>query len=157
MNIELNQKQQLNKNAVISSVLTLKEIAPYLPYELKLKFVSKYDVDKLSINDNVLLKTIDEGYISVNGYKTNNKSYLPILRPLSDLKNEIEVNGEKFIPAVYLSLVGNYKNIWGFEFDAIHYWEISSCVKEVEKLYEWHFDVFNLIERGLAVSIHDVV
>lgn len=78
--------------------LELKHIAPYLPYNLKLKYVSKYDVDKLSIESIVTLKQINEGSICVNGYKTNNKSYMPILHPLSDLTKEIEVNGEKFIP-----------------------------------------------------------
>jgi hypothetical protein len=27
----------------------------------------------------------------------------------------------------------------------------------IKKLIEWHFDIFNLIEQNLAVSIHDVV
>ena len=151
------QAPQLPQTAVTSSVLTLKEIATYLPYALKIKVENDTSVTFTMSGIDCLLNAVN--YAKGVWYESSSRieDIKPILRPLSDLKNEIEINGEKLVPAVYLSLVGNYKNVWGFEFDGIHYWEILSCIKEVEKLYEWHFDVFNLIERGLAVSIHDVV
>ena len=89
--------------------LELKHLAGYLPYGLNLKFVSNYELDRLSLKDIVVLKQIDEGCVCVNGYKTNNKSYIPILRPLSDLTKEIEHNGEKFVPLVEIIKHLNFK------------------------------------------------
>ena len=184
--------------------LELKHIAPYLPYGLKMKFTSTNEVDKLSNEDIVILKQIDEGGICVNGYKTNNKSYKPILRPLSDLTKEIEVNGEKFVPIVELAKIHGidfeiktikteygtivcYSEIslhptdntpfsreffeldlsdccfdFGFEifgeneFDICEtsYFPIRNQLELFQKLFEWNFDVFGLIEQGLAIDIN---
>ena len=77
----------------------------------------------------------------------------PILRPLSDLTKEIEVDGEKFVPAIELNwsnittdilsksinLTNKFNNLFAFDY---------------KKLLEWHFDVFGLIEKGLAIDIN---
>lgn len=129
--------------------LELKNIAPYLPYNIRLKFVSKHNIDKLSKEDIVYLNQINEGFICVNGYKTNNKSYLPILRPL-DLTKEIEHNGEKFVPLYEL-----IKEDKAFTLDFIECYGIEELKLSVyEKLLEWHFDIFGLIEKGLAIDIN---
>lgn len=84
--------------------------------------------------------------------------FKPILRPLSLLIKEIEINGEKFVPSSRLyrdfDLSPNYYGRLGMLFngngidDPIHGYLV------VNKLFEWHFDVFGLIEKGLAIDIN---
>jgi hypothetical protein len=122
--------------------LELKHIAPYLPYNVKLMFKGK-DIDRLSFKKYYILKEIQEGFICVNGYRTNNKSYLPILRPIEEL----------------------YDSSTDFGIKIVHYFNFRTNVKldcknfpyhVMEQLFKNHFDVFGLIEKGLAVSYSDV-
>ena len=104
---------------------------------------------------------------------------LPILRPLYDLTKEIDVNGEKFIPIVKLAdlyikprkhkLIGtiasnDYGDLW-FEKTSKRF---LSCENQsdartesplhifemYQKLFEWHFDLFDLIQNKLAIDIN---
>lgn len=93
----------------------------------------------------------------------------PILRPLSDLTKEIEHNGEKFIAFYHkefeIELRTEVKT--GF-FDSMYIEEKLSIISEsnkvntvfeksisiLNKLFEWHFDVFGLIEKDLAIDIN---
>lgn len=79
------------------------------------------------------------------------KEMKPILRPLSDLTKEIEVNGEKFVPYKKMHLVLSYveeflnEDLWiGQEWD----------FERVELLMQWHFDIYGLIESGIAIDIN---
>lgn len=87
-----------------------------------------------------------------------------ILRSLSDLTKEIEVDGEKFNPRseLWQLLGGGYSSIEAFENDSFVFTmsisrddEIINSVSKapyevIEKLFEWHFDVYGLIPKGLA-------
>ena len=80
--------------------LELKHLAGYLPYELKIK------TGKNVIRTCVLeLKLPEDARYEITASMILNGSvrHLPILRPLSDLTKEIEVNGEKFVSIVELS------------------------------------------------------
>lgn len=91
-----------------------------------------------------------------------------ILHPVSDLTKEIEVNSERFVPV-------NVLNKMVYEFDNINIsfvwcdnilgsylaWQANNdktnrpvpyCV--YEKLLGWHFDIYGLIDAGLAVDIN---
>lgn len=75
----------------------------------------------------------------------------PILRPLSYLTEEIEHNGEKFVPIDYFL---------GEDYDLVY----NACLIHndfsylpynlVQLLLEWHFDLFKLTEQGLAIDIN---
>jgi hypothetical protein len=108
----------------------------------------------------------------------------PILRPLSDLTKEIEVNGNKFVPIVELAKIGtgevkcgvtnsNYGTCYidaeftkkGFFIftQQTFIWQvgknaeprnIENQLELFEKLYEWHFDIYELIKKGLAIDIN---
>lgn len=65
--------------------LELKHLAAYLPYELKMYYETLLGVKRHWI---LRCGTISEAIVYQNK---------PILRPLSDLTKEIEVNGEKFV------------------------------------------------------------
>ncbi len=74
-----------------------------------------------------------------------------ILRPLSDLTKEIEVGGERFVPAGKMITHGFHNPFW-YELEKFDYRHLYAM--DLEKLFEWHFDVFGLIEAGLAIDIN---
>lgn len=135
--------------------LELKHLAPYLPYGLTFYWESLDGSDK---KHPWVLKPENIAF----AIDMQNK---PILRPLSDLTKEIEVNGEKFVP---IDIIRKEDKDWfcieGDEYilrediggggwigyitiERIPYWII-------QQLFEWHFDVFGLIYKGLAIDIN---
>ena len=145
--------------------ITLEHITPYLPYGLKMKtksFSSKNpDIMELTYENIQMMIALERK---------------PILHPISDLKKEIEFNGEKFIPRE--KLFDCFENVVFSEFvndngtidtftatytilespftDYIVYCGDIDSVRYriVIQLIEWHFDIFNLIENGLAININ---
>jgi hypothetical protein len=157
--------------------LELKHITPYLPYGLNFQCVDiesqEYEelpfvginisngFEKLLISNQEI--EIDE--LDVNEYEV----YKPILRPLSYLTKEIEVNGEKFVPSERIDT--HFLQINGFQskikyckseignIDLLEIKGISCGILSVDywiiqQLFEWHFDVFGLIKQGLAIDIN---
>ena len=80
-----------------------------------------------------------------------------ILRPLSDLTKEIEVNGERFVPIDWLekNIPPSKKHSNTVTFTN-GYIEMCYYV-EYQKLFEWHFDVFGLIPQGLAIDYNTTI
>lgn len=130
--------------------LTLRELTPYLPYGLKV--VVCHGEYTMSIDDEM-----GDLYTISDVIEYQNK---PILRQLSYLTQEIDHNGEKFVPIEYMSDMICAQNL-GYNDHYIDYDNIGR-LKQInwlnepyfitEKLFEWHFDVFGLIEKGFAVS-----
>jgi len=138
--------------------LELKHLSPYLPYELKVESISIYG----KINKPKKAKVIKELTVgnlwSFIGEKSfESKKCLPILRPLSDLYREIEQNGVKFIPCHELAKISmNNRRNCDFDIRSNKY-DWSTIIGNLDcyrKLLEWHFDVFGLIEKGLAIDIN---
>ena len=156
--------------------LEIKHLAPYLPYGLKAKFQAK---NKKTCRKYVI-GTISVMYsdCSICCYDTVNATpdnFKPILRPLSDLTKEIEINGEKFVPIVELAKIAYPDLVWEFDRTrAISEWKkkpayfffqknsffaclfnnaIPNQIVLFNKLFEWHFDVFGLIDQGLALPL----
>ncbi len=136
--------------------LELKHIAPYLPFGLK---ILHFD-NQRKMNAGNGSSTHWIGITAT--LQRQGENCKPILRPLSDLTKEIEVGGERFIPIdkidyefgmLYYFASGNKgllikrrnTNIYAYSMD---YFLIQ------QKLFEWHFDVFGLIEQGLAIDIN---
>lgn len=151
--------------------LELKHLAPYLPYDVGYIVNSS----KHQIQYKLTAKTLYHSIKVVGFYDIK-----PILRPLSDLVKEIEHNGEKFIPlgklhykycltasgerttkasyeyhidrncyATYYGLNGGSFGIYinTLEIDRTSY-------RILNWLFKWHFDVFGLIDKGLAIDIN---
>ena len=80
------------------------------------------------------------------------------LRPLSDLVKESEHNGEKFFPSGSFGhklqghlIEGELENMAENNYcDGFLSWFV------MEKLIEWRFDVFGLIDKGYAIDINTV-
>jgi hypothetical protein len=131
--------------------LELKTLATYLPYNLK--GIIKNKVVVLDTLHQYSCETVP----SVRGFTwCGFENFKPILRPLSDLTKEIEVNGKKFVP---IEKVQDWNTSIDFakEFEALledERWLSTTSYLLVELLFEWHFDVFGLIEKGLAIDIN---
>jgi len=137
--------------------IELKHLAPYLPYKVKGKSKNTGTVFTITgFNDRNSITTYgDLGMSDFEGTQL-------LLRPLSYLTKEIDFNGEKFVPIKSFGYDDEYKITFYPNFryfyvyrDGIHV--ICNQGEMIDKLYEWHFDVFGLIEKGLAISIHDLI
>ena len=124
--------------------LELKHLAPYLPYGLKMIYVHTNKIGQISN-----IYTLGSGYndddikISIDYSEGEHIwMYKPILRPLSDLTKEIESDGEKIVPRS--KFIGN----------PLDYKILENSYNVIQKLLEWHFDIFGLIEKGFAIDIN---
>lgn len=136
--------------------LEIKHLVPYLPYDLKVCAMGELaDSDKPKVFEMVGLdnkfvefheigRTITEQYIY--------SDIFPILRPLSDLTKEIEVNGEKFVPIYYWDDTNRKDILYQCSTDYKYCEYLEWFI--IEKLFEWHFDVFGLLENNLAIDIN---
>jgi len=96
----------------------------------------------------------------------------PFLRPLSDLTKLIEINGKKCVPIHEAIGAGRMRcDSVVIKGKAIEFTDIpdpndhildengqihpSCSVYIYKQLIEWHFDVFGLIEKGLAITKTD--
>lgn len=159
--------------------MKLEHLAPYLPYGLKLYGASDIWVMRsLGIEEVCISNGRHTQTLSYDDCFTN---YSPILRPLSDLTKEIEHNGEKFVPMKKLKTGGtNNDSVYTVEdwngtnyvccdsenhelrfsektgFDRRYNYETRQIYAYdlFQKLLEWHFDVFGLIEKGEAIDIN---
>lgn len=138
--------------------LKIEHVAPYLPYGLKgvcLESVIDPTDDQSGIYEMNGIYTYDKCITFKDGFDVylddDQTDFKPILRPLSDLTKEIEHNGERFVPRSNLFKIAefnspkmDYKNI------------LESPFYLVDQLFQWHFDIFNLIPEGLAVDYNTV-
>jgi len=134
--------------------LEIKHLTGYLPYGLKAKMNIFGDNQTEVVIEG--LSTIGE--VELSGIRTTVNEFFdiseikPILRPLSDLTKEIEVNGGKFVPIEYNAFKHSKEDIIEFQNKFIHYKAMKFGI--IERFLEWHFDIYGLIENGLAIDIN---
>lgn len=156
--------------------MKLEHLSPYLPYSVNAEITKRTYPSWVGIKKLTL-----ENYFT---YKSKKNTIKPILHPLSDLTKEIEHNGEKFVPIeklLKIKFAGWYNDKIGTRYSkttfestpnyakccfvnhATHSIEIwlrgfdNECYWIVQKLIEWHFDVFGLIEKGEAIDINNIL
>ncbi len=184
--------------------LELKHLAAYLPYGLNCygqgEVVDGTEYDDKPIPKLLTIVGTEYNQVYVEGIRETNTEQIhiadciPILRPLSILDKEIEVNGERFIPMVKLAKIEfpnvdftiendyckgrlyvgvviefviedeipfykeYHNNIFGHSknenYDDMYMANLKPSEIR-EKLCEWHFDIFGLIDAGLAVEMED--
>lgn len=128
--------------------IELKHLAPYLPYELQLYGASDIWVMRsLGVEEICIANGLHTQTLSFDDCLTD---YSPMLRPMSSLTKEVEVNGKKFIP---IEEIKESQHHLFFREDIENPLEGVQYL-EIQKLFEWHFDVFGLIEVGLAIDIN---
>lgn len=170
--------------------IELKHLTSYLPYSLGIQH--KYTKAKHRGENHLRLwQSKLEPLGLTNLFYDNGQGFdfHLLLRPLSDLTKEIEINGEKFVPIIALTKIvaGIYnddqddkffikddgrilvKTPWDLRVEMFYKtpsidWAVYDTWNHeekrtrnqylaMEKLFEWHFDVFGLIEKGLAIDI----
>ena len=109
--------------------LELKHLAPYLPYDLGIE-----PIYKSTFMGGYNQKVLDTSIL----FNYELEEIKPILRPLSDLTTE----------DVSQSLLDRIKNSSSRDLKE------SLSYNSVSYLLEKHFDVFGLIEEGLAININ---
>ncbi len=151
--------------------LELKHIVPYVPYGLNWD-ISELEYGKIEAHRLTECKLIalgTEGFSEITvrtNIKAHNEGILfldrnvgkPIFHPLSDLTNEIEINGDKFIPNDRLREITGLPNGKHTPFLTGFFWgspDLKGITYDIyTKLFEWHIDLFGLIPEGLAVDIN---
>jgi len=134
--------------------LELKHIAPYLPYRLNIiTGIVRVNLTAVALDSTHVFTTTSLGSRERQMKQIN--EIKPILRPLSDLTKEIEHNGLKFVPSIIL------KECYGHSVQiAESKYLITPIQLEsytlVSQLFEWHFDIFGLIEKGLAIDFNTI-
>lgn len=138
-----------------------KYITPYLPYSIR--FSCNYSGKTyLSIATGIIGDNIyDEFSDKYWSYNIQFDDVKLILRNLSDLTKEIEHNGERFVPKD--ELLDDDDATWE---DDGAMWSRDLFNKNtipdtdfvpyglMQKLLSWHFDIYGLIEAGLAIDIN---
>lgn len=142
--------------------LEIKHLAPYLPYGLKVQCKRhwiKYG-EQHTLEVNGIAKSDEWQYEFYNGGNLmfadiTAKGFKPILRPLSQLTETIEHNGEKFVPYHRLLEYLIYKSYDGVRLYQNRINTNTLYWSDAQMLFEWHFDVFGLIENNLAIAVTD--
>jgi hypothetical protein len=123
--------------------LELKHLAPYLPYKVEIQdkhgYIWRLDAD--TIMGTILWK------------------HKPILRPLSDLTKPIIINGTRHLHMQeIMTLFEKHSAVLAKGCkdmpDLIP--ALLSSNDIFQKLLQYHFDVFNLIEKGLAIDYNTI-
>lgn len=146
--------------------LELKYVAPYLPYVLKVQWTDHgYTTEKKITGAGENHVTFDVSEDEEFEETTTSLTILyfdaikPILRPLSDLTKEIPMKhglGE-FCPMDALKQLQKESGEECFVFfDDLAKTPLEYSYWVVNHLIEWHFDVFGLIEKGLAIDINTI-
>ena len=161
--------------------LELKHLAPYLPYELQMAYIVRDEIVEIGSLDKVFIY-IDATYKIRYGINNNDVEhewmFKPFLRSLSSMTKEeayefgillmgevdmedkeIGIGEMRLMGATYPTIV--YKDKEDEEYSiTIQFSSIGISVSGMDlipyKAYEWlfknHFDVFNLIDKGLAIA-----
>ncbi len=149
--------------------LELKHLRNYLGCNLKCSIHSELFPSPVLTGINGIFAYLNYHGASLSSEIEKIKS---LLRPLLDLTKEIDINGEKFVPIVELAKIAYPDLVWEFDRTrAISEWKkepayfffqknsffaclfnnaIPNQIVLFNKLFEWHFDVFGLIDQGLA-------
>ena len=146
------QNQPLDKTTVTSSILTLEHLSMAMTYNYSLQYFD--DEREILHNDCKIAELRENEMTIVNGeyqYDVKFDDIKLILRPLIDLEKEIDFNGSKFFPMKELQ--------WLYE----EWFEVDKYIvnglldfRRTKNLLKWNFDIYNLIKKGLAISVHDV-
>lgn len=152
-------EQNLNTETSNSTkpVLNAVFITSYLPYGVKIyeqRYSIKYDLVGICEHEIFAKDKSNEIFPFVPQYGIDKL----ILYPLTSLDKNVIVNGIEMNPMINLKLQGynmNFDDDYTLK-DFINENLLNNSYGFIELLLRWHFDVFGLIEKGLAISKHDV-
>ena len=129
--------------------LELRYLAPYLPYRLKARFMHP----SIEHQEDGVLSAIynlnDDVKFSIN-YSDDEHiwMYKPILRPLTDLYND-DIEGFSLSNMITHGFHNDFWYADNFNVNHLMYLDFIDLVS-------YHFDVFRLIDNGLAIDINTI-
>ena len=134
----------------------IKNVSPYLPYGLKIQHITTKEIKIVNgiyeqYKDGTFIYYWNENYGTINA----SSHYKLVLRPMSNLTKKIEIDGVDIIPIEGMFLPCGERETLTSWADENKCWlgtQVSYLV--YENLFELHFDVFGLIDKGLAVDIN---
>lgn len=137
--------------------LELKHLAPYLPYGLKMTRNGFIGELKSIKSDGTITVSCSDWFENIN----DGNFYKPILRPLSDLRTAklFDNYGDEKLTAIE-EFDGNWDlGQYDWVLTEVSYGKQLERLLElsynvIDKLIEHHFDVFGLIDNGLAIDIN---
>ncbi len=134
--------------------LTIKHIAPYLDYGLQFAFLDDIDGDKGTLTGLLMFGDTPNVQLKFRGSTGlfDYEDVKPILRPLSDLTKEEFKNINHCDDEYEIKFENNHAFI--VDICDINWNEVSRMHEILEWLFEKHFDIFRLIEKGLAIDIN---
>ena len=133
--------------------LELKHIAPYLPYGLKVIINGSDKITRMLVLNSVLFKNQIEIQTVWGTY--GDMGFKPILRPLSDLTDPEWRNKIYYFNLGCTDWVTKERETWVKEYKHDG-WLNRVPYGIVVFLLENHFDIFGLIEKGLAIDINTI-
>lgn len=122
--------------------IELKEIITYLPYGLKL-----YDIGTSKVIAEMDIGNFEFVFRNI---KENDSLIKPILRPLLDLFNG---NYESILDEFSEVSLESFKIAFLSELRPLNALDNINYTTAI-KLFEKHFDIFGLIDKGLAININ---
>lgn len=128
--------------------LKIKHISPYLPYGLKCQTTDKGKIVISELN----AAYSDNSYTFMNIVESEKgfNDIKPLLKPMSSLNRTYVSELAKLI----ISIDEKYTiDVAGKMVESFKSKPLNMPYVIVQKLFEWHFDVFGLIEKGLAIDI----
>jgi hypothetical protein len=133
--------------------LEAKKILHYLPHGLNVIIVRNRNYKRGSIHK--------MSYQLLHDYTLRPNVFTPILHPMSDCENFIEINGERVIPNERIKCLNpNFYYSCGYIYErrnelTLKYMEYESYPYWLIELFsQWHIDFQNLIGQGLAIDIN---
>jgi len=142
-----------------------KHLTPYLPYSLKVLMEGKKcNVAWMSTKNIAVIRPDGIGEYKKIAWKHAHWNIKPILKPLSYLTKEIEHEGKRFVPIERLQSI--FTTRLRFDENGFYYHIDKSAVRgkahdesfpfnqldAYSYLFKWKLDIFNLIEKGLALE-----
>ena len=118
--------------------LELKHLAGYLPYELK----------GFNQNKKIVYFTLSDGRYLLD------RNFKPVLRPLSDLTKENVVDMIEYSDFESVYFNSNPSDLIFINTEDKIY--LSDILKNTEFLLKNHFDIYGLIDAGLAIDINTI-
>jgi len=131
--------------------LTLELLAPYLPYKLKVRVFDEKEVVMIASGSS------SSNWVGIGAVIKWSENCKPLFHPLSRLTEEMNLGGKSIFP------INNWQyTTISIEIDDVlmglalgdkdfSYRDLPYYV--VVQLIAWHFDVFGLIDKGLAEAI----
>ena len=121
-----------------------KHLAPYLPYKMVF-VIDMYKFTEGNCKPEIRQFTMGNDLSMCLSYGT------PILFPLSSLTKEITINGESFVPLVHNRILKQLCN--ESSLTSYYHLNLMENYEIISMLFELKFDVFGLIDAGLAETV----